>query len=138
MRFGTTSLVLGMVAKFILETKILTRARASKISGAFAASRTECPAVTQRRPWVPGGRDPLNRAAADAGLLGDLVKGPGAARASRMRSSSLVSMKGRPQCSPSALARAMPAFTPPADHRSLELGKHTHLFETLLCLPESS
>ena len=47
-------------------------------------------------------------------LLGDLVQ-PWAPRCSqcitRMRPSNLVSMKGRPQCLPPALARAMPAFT---------------------------
>jgi hypothetical protein len=41
---------------------------------------------------------------------------PGAAKATRMRSSNLVSMNGLPQCVPSALARAMPAFHPLVDH----------------------
>jgi hypothetical protein len=84
-------------------------------------------------------RDPLNRAAADAELLGDLVK-PGATRRSQSladSTSSLVSMKGRPQCLPPALVRAMLAS--PARGSSIARTRQTHpSSETLLCPPGSS
>ena len=59
-------------------------------------------------------RNPLHRARTDAELLGDLVQARPIRRSqcgADAPPSSLVSMKGRPQCLPAALARAMPAFT---------------------------
>jgi hypothetical protein len=45
--FRTTSLALGIVAKFLPETKMTPR-KSLQILGAFA----ECPAVTQGSPWI--------------------------------------------------------------------------------------